>query len=68
MTFQGAEVEATHRIDPAVVRADFEAAGFVLDAESDALRRTDDDRAMRIFNPAIRGKTDRFILRFRKPE
>ena len=62
-----AEVDATHRIDPAVVRADFEAAGFLFDAESDLLRRIDDDRSLRVFNPAIRGKTDRFMMRFRKP-
>lgn len=63
-----AEVDATHRIDPAVVRADFEAAGFEFDGESDVLRRTDDDHSLRVFNPAIRGKTDRFMYRFRKPE
>jgi predicted methyltransferase len=63
-----AEVDAHHRIDPAVVRADFEAAGFIIDGESDVLRRTDDDHSLRIFNPAIRGKTDRFMFRFRKPE
>lgn len=63
-----AEVDATHRIDPAVVRADFAAAGFILEAESDALRRSGDDHSMRIFNPAIRGKTDRFMFRFRKPQ
>ena len=62
-----AEVDATHRIDPAVVRADFEAAGFRFEGESDLLRRTDDDRSLRVFNPAIRGKTDRFMMRFRKP-
>lgn len=62
-----AEVEATHRIDPAVVRADFEAAGFLFEAQSNLLRRTADDHSMRIFNPAIRGRTDRFMFRFRKP-
>ena len=62
-----AEVEATHRIEPAVVRADFEAGGFVFDGESAALRWADDDHSLRIFNPAIRGKTDRFMFRFRKP-
>jgi len=60
------EVEATHRIDPKVVRADFEAAGFLFDEESDLLRRADDDHSLRIFNPAIRGRTDRFMFRFRK--
>jgi predicted methyltransferase len=63
-----AEVDATHRIDPAVVRADFEAAGFVFDGLSEELRRADDDRTLRVFNPAIRGKTDRFMFRFRKPQ
>jgi predicted methyltransferase len=63
-----AEVDATHRIDPAIVRADFVAAGFVLEAESDLLRRPDDDHRLRIFNVAIRGKTDRFMIRFRKAE
>jgi predicted methyltransferase len=62
-----AEVDATHRIDPAVVRGDFEAVGFVLDGQSDALRRPEDNHQLRIFNPEIRGKTDRFMLRFRKP-
>lgn len=62
-----AEVDATHRIDPAVVRADFEAVGFQFEEESNLLRRADDDHSMRIFNPAIRGRTDRFMFRFRKP-
>jgi len=62
-----AEVEATHRIDPAVIRADFERAGFVLDGESDLLRNPDDDRSVNVFDPSIRGRTDRVVYRFRKP-
>ena len=62
-----AEVDATHRIRPEIVRAVFEAGGMRLEAESDALRRADDDHTMRVFNPAIRGRTDRFMFRFRKP-
>lgn len=62
------EVDATHRIDPAVVRADFVAAGFAFEAESVALRSAEDDHSLRVFNPAIRGKTDRFMFRFRKPQ
>lgn len=62
-----AEVEATHRIDPAVVRGDWERAGFVLEAESDLLRAADDDHTRRVFDGAIRGRTDRFVYRFRKP-
>lgn len=60
-------VDATHRIDPAVVRADFEAAGFVLDATSDMLANPDDDVTKSVFAPGIRGKTDRFVMRFVKP-
>jgi predicted methyltransferase len=59
-------VEKLHRIDPAVVRADFERAGFVLEARSDMLR-VDEDHSKNVFDPSIRGKTDRFVYRFRKP-
>ena len=56
-----------HRIDPAVVIAELEAAGFVLDGQSDVLANPEDDHTLNVFDPAIRGKTDRFVLRFRKP-
>lgn len=62
-----AEVEATHRIDPTVIRADFERAGFVFDGESDLLRNPQDNRSVNVFDPAIRGRTDRVVYRFRKP-
>jgi predicted methyltransferase len=60
-------VEKFHRIDPAVVKADFERAGFKLEATSDILRNPADDHSLLVFNPQIRGKTDRFIYKFRKP-
>ncbi len=60
-------VEKSHRIDPAVVRADFERAGFKLEAQSDLLANPGDDHAKGVFDPAIRGKTDRFLFKFRKP-
>lgn len=62
-----AEAEKTHRIDPAVVRADFEKAGFRFVAESPVLHTTGDDPATLVFDPAVRGKTDRFYYRFVKP-
>ena len=62
-----ATVEKLHRIDPAVVKADFERAGFKLEAESDMLRNKADDHSLNVFDPKIRGKTDRFVLKFRKP-
>jgi predicted methyltransferase len=60
-------VEKFHRIDPATVRADFERAGFVLEAQSDLLRVPGDDHSKNVFDPSIRGRTDRFVYRFRKP-
>lgn len=62
-----ATVEKYHRIDPAVVKVDFERAGFVLDGTSDMLRNPADDHSLNVFDSAIRGKTDRFVFRFRKP-
>lgn len=56
-----------HRIDPELVKRDFAAAGFVFDAQSDVLRNPGDDLTKGMFDPAVRGQTDRFILRFRKP-
>lgn len=61
-------VEKLHRIDPATVRSDFEAAGFVFDGQSDALHIAADDHSGNVFDEAIRGKTDRFAFRFKKPE
>jgi predicted methyltransferase len=56
-----------HRIDPATVRAQAEAAGFVFDAESMVLRNPQDDHTRKVFDPAIRGRTDQFGYSFRKP-
>ena len=56
-----------HRIDPAVLRREIEAAGFVFDGDSSALRKPADDHRLMVMNPAIRGKTDQIIYRFRKP-
>jgi predicted methyltransferase len=57
-------VEKLHRIDPQTVKADFEAAGFTLQAESPLLANPADDHQTLVFDPAIRGKTDRFLFRF----
>lgn len=61
-------VDKLHRIDPAVVKADFAAAGFVLEADSPLLANPADDHSKLVFDPTVRGKTDRFLLRFRKPK
>lgn len=58
----------THRIDQAAVRSEVEAAGFVFDNEAAFLRNPADTRTVSVFDPAIRGRTDQFVMRFRKPE
>ena len=59
--------ETLHRVDEEAVKKEVEAAGFVLDGESDALRNKDDPRSANVFDDSIHGKTDQFILRFKKP-
>jgi len=60
-------VDKLHRIDPAVVRRDFVHAGFEFDGESSMLAHAGDDHGTQVFDPVIRGRTDQFVYRFRKP-
>jgi predicted methyltransferase len=61
-----ATVEKFHRIDPNVVKADFKRAGFVFVKSSDVLRNPADDHSLLVFDPKVRGQTDRFVFEFRK--
>ncbi|HEX5185177.1 MAG TPA: methyltransferase [Allosphingosinicella sp.] len=56
-----------HRIERATVIQEVTAAGFRLAGESGALRNPADDHSKIVFDPSIRMKTDRFILKFRRP-
>ncbi|MDI1326834.1 MAG: methyltransferase [Brevundimonas sp.] len=56
-----------HRIDIEAVKREVQAAGFVLDGESDILANTTDPRTANVFDGSIRGRTSQFMLRFRKP-
>lgn len=56
-----------HRIDPTTVIAQAQAAGFVLEARSDVLANPQDPHDKSVFAPEIKGHTDKFALRFRKP-
>jgi predicted methyltransferase len=58
--------QSLHRIEPASVREEVEAAGFVLDAESTLLAKSDDRHSTKVFDPSIKGETDRFAYRFVK--
>lgn len=64
----GATVTSTlHRIEPAAAISEIEAAGFKLEAQSSLLADPADAHDKPVFDPSIRGKTDKFALRFRKP-
>jgi len=60
-------VESLHRGDAEQIKAEILAAGFILEAESDLLRHPEDDRTKNVFRRGMRGRTDRFVYRFRKP-
>jgi predicted methyltransferase len=50
------------------VKAEVTAVGFKLDGESRIFANPADDHTKMVFDPAIRGKTDQFLLRFKKPK
>lgn len=59
--------KSIHRIDPAILIADLTAAGFVLEDSSELLANPEDDKTTSVFLPENRYKTDRSLLKFRKP-
>jgi predicted methyltransferase len=59
--------QTLHRIDEALVKKEILAAGFEFVGESRVLRNPDDPRTVLVFDKSIRGRTDQFILKFRKP-
>lgn len=64
----GVSVAGTlHRIEAAELRRQVEAAGFVFEDHTQVVANPDDDRSLSVFDEAIRGRTDRFVFRFRKP-
>ena len=60
--------DSLHRIDKDAVVAALTKAGFTLEASSNLYKRSDDPHTANVFDAAIRGKTDQFTLRFRKPK
>lgn len=63
-----ADAQALHRIDEQFAIADFRKHGLEWEAAIPVLRNPDDDRSKNVFDPAIRGRTDRFVHLYRKPE
>lgn len=59
--------DTLHRIEGAIVRKQVTAAGFRFVGESKLLANPADDHSKTVFDKAIRGHTDQFIYKFRKP-
>jgi predicted methyltransferase len=59
--------DSLHRIEPALVRKQVEAAGFEYVGASQALANSSDPHTAGVFDPSIRGRTDQFLFKFRKP-
>jgi len=61
------DTDTLHRIDPEIVKKQVTAAGFVFDGESKLLANVGDDHSKPVFDKSIRGHTDQFIYKFRRP-
>ncbi len=61
----GRDTETLHRIDVAQVKTEVTSAGFVFEASSDVLHNPEDAHTARVFD--MSGKSDKFVLKFRKP-
>jgi predicted methyltransferase len=61
------ESEKLHRVDKKLVIDDLTAAGFKLAEDATFLANPGDPRTGNVFDEGLRGKTDRFALRFVKP-
>lgn len=61
-------VQTLHRIDPEAVKKDVTSVGFVFDSESKLLQNPNDPHTVAVHDPAYRGNTDQFALKFRKPK
>ena len=58
--------QTLHRIDPSRIKADLQGSCFQLEGEINVLRNASDDLGKPVFDPGVRGKTDRVVLKFRK--
>lgn len=63
----GASARTLHRIDPEKVKSQVLAVGFKLEVESPLLRNPADSHELKVFAPEIRGRSDQFVFKFRKP-
>jgi len=61
------DVKNLHRIEAEIVKSEIIAAGFEFVGETDMLSHPEDPRTGNVFDEGLRGKTDRFVFKFRKP-
>ena len=64
---EGKDNQELHRIEPAIVRATLEQAGFIIEAESDLFANPADDHSLEVYDERVYLKTDRILIRARKP-
>jgi predicted methyltransferase len=62
-----AHTEDLHRIDPSRVTREVTSIGFRAASASNVLDNPDDTHTAAVFDPSIKGRTDQFLLAFRKP-
>jgi predicted methyltransferase len=63
----GRDTNTLHRVDPDLVKAEVLAAGFKLEAESNALLNPADNHSSKVSEADTKGKTDQFVFKFKKP-
>ena len=56
-----------HRIEPDIIRDTLQQAGFIIEAESDLFANPADDHSLAVYDEEIYLKTDRVLIRARKP-
>ena len=59
--------QSLHRIEESFARAAIEGYGFRLEKSSELLANPDDDHSLLVFDPKIKGRTDRFVHLYRNP-
>jgi|APTNR8051073442_1049403.scaffolds.fasta_scaffold06935_4 predicted methyltransferase len=62
------EVQTLHRIEGAFVRREVEAAGFIYEGQTRVVANPADPMDISVFDETIRGRSDQFVYRFRRPE
>jgi predicted methyltransferase len=62
------DTSTLHRVDPEAVKKEVESVGFKFEGRSEILRNANDPHTEKVFESSVKGKTDQFLLKFRKPK